>query len=135
MSDIVRAAGDTYPSKTVIKIGGVPVDLRGWHVDLRFKKDNEEWVINCMITDQRAGKVSIYPHARRRVDITDPEVILNPSEYKMTGEDGANQVWDEVDAGAHYPFYIVRWKTFDDGYTEEMTHTTGHVILTGRYPV
>ena len=67
-SNISRKSGDTHPSKSVIEINSIPMDLTDWHVDLRYKKDDVEWVINCIVTDAKEGKVSIYPHGRTRVD-------------------------------------------------------------------
>lgn len=136
-NDIGRPAGDTYPSKSVIDINGVPVDLTEWDVDLRYKKTEgevtTEWVINCVITDAKTGKINIYPHGRTRADADAAGTRLLPADYVMTGEVGANQVWDEDEANAVYPFYIVRLRTYDDGYVEEMTHNSGVAVLNPRY--
>ena len=131
-SDIVRKAGDTYPSKSVITVNGVPIDLTDWTVDARYMKDGVEWVINCVITSPKKGLVSIYPHGRVRSLIPAGDV-LHPTDYVMSGDVGSNQVWDEDEADTTYPFYIVRLRTYTDGYVEEMTHNSGSIVLSSRY--
>jgi len=195
LSDIIRPAGDTYPSKTTIRINGVPIDLTGWNVDVRYKKGAEEYIIDCVITDNKNGRVNIYPHGVKKIDhdeILDPKLyitsenilhmltkysdgnainigiledgtILNNEEvsdqlkeihanddtYTVPDTIGEvpfedkdlliarmkNQVWDEDEAGAQYPYYLVRWKQYPDGYVEEMTHASGMVRLTSRFPI
>jgi len=131
-ADVERPAGDTFPSKSTIKVNGVPIDLTDWDVDLRYMKDDVEWVINCIATDVKGGRVSIYPHGRTRAEADASGTRLSPEDYVMTGLTGANQVWDEDEANAKYPFYLVRTRLFD-GYLEEMTHNSGSIQLAARY--
>jgi len=79
-NDIVRHAGETMPTKTVLKINGSAVDLSGWDVEVHYKIPvgtllpdrifnavaETEMIIDCIITDAKEGKVNIYPHARQR---------------------------------------------------------------------
>ena len=141
-TNIIRRAGDTYPSKAFIEVNGVPVNLDDWHVDLVYKKpitgtqDYEEWVINGVITDHKKGIVNFYPHGRLYNDYKAADYVpLTPSNFIMTGEAGANQVWDTNEASGAYPFYILRWRKFEDNYIEEMTHNVGVVYLSDRYQV
>ncbi len=142
-NNISRHSGETYPSKTVIKINAVPISLEGWTVEIRYKipagtlmpdgttaSAATEMVIDGVVTNIDNGKVNIYPHARLR---TDP--VLLPADYVTTelraylidqnggsdvGVPQANQVWDDEEvakAGGslEYPFYIVRLKEYAQG--------------------
>ncbi len=65
-NDIVRYSGDTYPNKSIIKIGGVPVDIDGWEVQVRYREPGSDIIriVDCVITDPHKGRLSIYPHSR-----------------------------------------------------------------------
>ena len=146
-SDIVRIAGDTYPSKSIVSINGIPIDLTGWNVDVRYRKDNKEWIVNCVISDPLNGLVNIYPHGRKKEDIPqgsrllpDDFVTAESREFWIEGNGGnatgapeINQVWDEDEKSSKYPFYLVRYKEYEEGYLEEMTHTTGFIVLAPRW--
>ena len=144
-NNIIRYSGETYPSKTIIKINSVPISLEGWTIEVRYKVPagtllpggttsvvTTELIIDGIITSSDNGKVNIYPHARLK---SDP--VLEPGDYittelraKMIADNGgsdagipqANQVWDdeEVEAAGgmiEYPFYIVRLKEYSHGTT------------------
>jgi len=142
-SDIIRRAGDTYPTKSVIKINGVPIDITGWEVEVRYKTSNGTKVIDCIKNDAKNGKVLIYPHARdegadklsTKDYISNDMVgkdIPNTSPVRQYEQADVNQVWDEDEENKEYPFYIVRWKKFDN-YIEEHTHNVGTIRLLSRW--
>jgi len=83
--NIVRYAGDTYPTKVVIKINGVPIDLKGWDVNLRYMDENDNVrVVDCKIADPESGKVLIYPHDRpdyNRIESDSDVIDIAPSEF------------------------------------------------------
>lgn len=138
VSDIARFAGDTYPSKTTIKVNGVPTDLTGWDVNLRYRLDDGTVkVIDCIIADYKNGKVYIYPHHRNVTDapllnedfITDEMAGTDDGSGGVYGD--SNQCWTNADEGSAYPFSIVRKKKFAD-YEEVMTHASGIVYISAR---
>ena len=72
-TDIVRYAGDTYPTKIELTLNGIAMNLDGWSVICRVEVPlrnadgvivNVLQIIDCVITDSSLGKVSLYPNAR-----------------------------------------------------------------------
>ncbi len=127
--NIIRYDGDTYPNKTILKIGGVPVDLRGWDIQLRYKgEDGFMRIIDCVVTGGSDGKVNIYPHDKAESD----NGILLPSEYisdQMEADNPdkvSNQCWNK--GAAEYSFSLKRRRKFGD-YEEIMTHSVGKIII------
>jgi hypothetical protein len=141
-SNIVRRAGDTYPTKVTLKIGGVPINLDEWRVELRYKDTNGLIkVIDGLPSDVREGKILIYPHARNTDDepLAYEDFISNDMEGKdipdtdPTEQYGAsNQVWDEDEANHEYPYHVVRLKKYGE-YIEEQTHIVGKIQLLSRF--
>jgi len=137
-TDIIRMAGDTWPTKDILKIGGVPINLTDWNVELRYKDELAViHVIDCIISDPKGGSILIYPHARlvgdeplEFKDYISAEMISDTTNT-FTSDD-VNQVWDEDEANNKYSFFIVRWKGFGF-YREEYTHTVGKIELTSRW--
>jgi hypothetical protein len=132
VSDIIRYGGDTYPSKSVLSINGIPVDLDGWDVELRYYDEESKLthVIDCVIIDAPKGRIDIYPHSR-----LDSEPKLSYSEFvslndavAQGNENLSNQCWME---GGNYPFSIIRKKIFNT-YEEVMTHHTGIIKILDR---
>ncbi len=143
--NIVRYAGDTYPTKIYIKVNGVPIDLHKWNVDLRYKTaDGRKMVVSCDQLKATEGLVGIYPHAREyasNTDLYDENKRVPFSKHESTESQAAeteddsiapNQVWDEGEGGNEYPYAVVRWRRYEDGYIEEMTHASGKIILVKR---
>ena len=142
-NNIIRYAGETYPSKSTIKIKGTPMNLEdGWRVEIRYKvptgttlpnghgeaTEETELVIDGVLTDPQIGKFNIYPHARLVGDniLTPENYITSEVREKLidaaggddTGIPHINQVWDDDEVAAaggslEYPFYSVRVKDFD----------------------
>jgi len=143
-NNIVRRAGDTFPVKVVIKINGVPIDLTGWEIELRYRKqDGTVMVVDGMIYDYAAGKVLIYPHARLKgilpkltpSDFVSSELVgtvIPGTEDEVYTTEMVNQVWDEDEANSEYPYHIVRLRNYN-GYVEEQTHITGKIQLLDRF--
>jgi len=139
--DIVRYSGDTYPNKSTIKINGVPVDIAGWNVELRYMRDDGEVrTIDCVVTDATNGKVSIYPHSRPADGDRITTSMFVTDEMEATGTEAAtedpntqskttsNQCFNKgVEA---FTFSIVRTREYD-GYVERMTHNVGTISILG----
>jgi len=124
-NNIERYSGETYPSKSTIGIGSVPISINdGWRVEVRYKvptgttlpggngdaTEETELVIDAVVTDSTNGKINIYPHARLRyIDGVLNSEVLAPENYvtselrariiaQGTPEEDApeiNQVWDD----------------------------------------
>ena len=144
-NDIIRYAGDTYPTKTEIQINGIGINIDKYNVDLRYiKPDGSVYIVDCVKMDSARGLIGVYPHARRcdscdryneALRLTPDRFESNESQNAETNNDGIapNQVWDEDEAGQVYRYSIVRWRQFEDGYIEEMTHASGKIILLDRW--
>ncbi len=139
-TDISRYGGDTYPNRSTIAIGQVPINIEGWEIQLRYKNALDVIrVVDCVITNDKEGKINIYPHDRGELD--DPLTYTDfvTDDMESSGEiDPAtglayvsNQCWTSDDEGLTFPFSIIRRKTFDD-YEEIMTHNVGEVIILAR---
>jgi len=126
-ADITRYAGDTWPTKTIIKVNGVPIELSGWDVNLRYRnKDGEIRIVDCVILSAKDGKVAIYPHDRAETDPEKPERITDQMQ-RENPELVSNQCWTKDEAGNEYEYSIIRKKVFN-GYEEVMTHAAGGLI-------
>jgi len=141
-NDIVRLAGDTYPTKVRLKINGIPVDITDWTILLKYKDNNGVTkIVNCIISDATSGLILIYPHASNAGEelLTYPDFISHDMALKDPSL-VANQVWDEDESSSIYPYHIVRVRAFDSAmkgsdnkYIEEQTHLTGRVVLLDRW--
>jgi len=138
--DIIRYAGDTYPNKTTISIGSVPITITDWDIMLRYRNSfGDLRIIDCIITNEKEGKVSIYPHDRGENDypleysdfVTDQmedSGMFNPNTNSLYV---SNQCWGFDDAGKEFPFSIIRKRKFQN-YEEIMTHNVGVIKLLER---
>ena len=124
-NNIIRYAGETMPSKSVIKLQGVPLDVSDdWRIEVRYKVPPNtvlpggygiatvptELVIDAVIVDSHNGKFNIYPHARMVGDepLTPDKYITSEVRDKLIeandgSEDGVpyvNQVWDDDEVAA-----------------------------------
>jgi len=128
-TDIVRYAGDTYPTAVRIKINGVPVDLSaGWLVDLRYKDGNTIHIIDCAIEDAYNGLVHVYPHARLESDTTrlTNDQFVTDKEAAADATLTSNQVF--TSGPAEYVYRVVRHKKYTN-YEETMTHLSGVIKI------
>ncbi len=130
-NNITRYAGDTYPDKSIIKVQGVPVDITGWDVNLRYRDDTgTTMVVDCVVTNGKEGRIAIFPHSRRE----DEEPITDRITDEMASHNDdltSNQCWTLADINKEFPFSIVRKRRFGD-YEEIMTHNVGIVSILER---
>jgi len=127
-NNIIRYAGDTYPTTIIIKVNGIPVDLsKDWQVDLRYKDGGVLRIVDCVIADPHSGLVYIYPHSRVENAgyeltpdkfVTDDEATADPSKV-------SNQCWTSA---GEYEYSVVRHKKFGT-YEEKMTHLVGKIKI------